>query len=247
LAIIEWLTDPTILASLVALTAMEIVLGIDNVVFISVIVSRLPEPQATRARQIGLALALAFRILFLFTLFWLTRLTEPVFTVLGEDVSWRDLVLLGGGLFLLVKATQEIHRDVEGDHEGGIAGKMVAGFGLIVAQIALIDVVFSIDSIITAIGMADYISVMVVAVILAIVVMYFASGPVSGFIERHPTTRMLALAFLLMIGVALIADGVGFHIPRGYLYVAMAFSAGVEVLNVVASRNRKRKKSAPPV
>ena len=247
MAIIEWLTDPTILASLVALTAMEIVLGIDNVVFISVIVSRLPEPQATRARQIGLALALAFRILFLFTLFWLTRLTEPVFTVLGEDVSWRDLVLLGGGLFLLVKATQEIHRDVEGDHEGGIAGKMVAGFGLIVAQIALIDVVFSIDSIITAIGMADYISVMVVAVILAIVVMYFASGPVSGFIERHPTTRMLALAFLLMIGIALIADGVGFHIPRGYLYVAMAFSAGVEVLNVVASRNRKRKKSAPPV
>ena len=247
MAIIEWLTDPTILASLVALTAMEIVLGIDNVVFISVIVSRLPEPQATRARQIGLALALAFRILFLFTLFWLTRLTEPVFTVFGEDVSWRDLVLLGGGLFLLVKATQEIHRDVEGDHEGGIAGKMVAGFGLIVAQIALIDVVFSIDSIITAIGMADYISVMVVAVILAIVVMYFASGPVSGFIERHPTTRMLALAFLLMIGIALIADGVGFHIPRGYLYVAMAFSAGVEVLNVVAGRNRKRKKSAPPV
>ena len=247
MAIIEWLTDPTILASLVALTAMEIVLGIDNVVFISVIVSRLPEPQATRARQIGLALALGFRILFLFTLFWLTRLTEPVFTVFGEDVSWRDLVLLGGGLFLLVKATQEIHRDVEGDHEGGIAGKMVAGFGLIVAQIALIDVVFSIDSIITAIGMADYISVMVVAVILAIVVMYFASGPVSGFIERHPTTRMLALAFLLMIGIALIADGVGFHIPRGYLYVAMAFSAGVEVLNVVAGRNRKRKKSAPPV
>lgn len=247
MAIIEWLTDPTILASLVALTAMEIVLGIDNVVFISVIVSRLPEPQATRARQIGLALALGFRVLFLFTLFWLTRLTEPVFTVFGEDVSWRDLVLLGGGLFLLVKATQEIHRDVEGDHEGGIAGKMVTGFGLVVAQIALIDVVFSVDSIITAIGMADYISVMVVAVILAIAVMYFASGPVSGFIERHPTTRMLALAFLLMIGIALIADGVGFHIPRGYLYVAMAFSAGVEILNVVASRNRKRKKSAPPV
>jgi predicted tellurium resistance membrane protein TerC len=247
LAIIDWLTDPAILASLVTLTAMEIVLGIDNVVFISVIVARLPEPQATRARQIGLAMALGFRILFLFTLFWLTRLTEPVFTIFGEDVSWRDLVLLGGGLFLLVKATQEIHRDVEGDHEGGIAGKMVAGFGLVVAQIALIDVVFSIDSIITAIGMADHISVMVVAVIFAIAVMYFASGPVSGFIERHPTTRMLALAFLLIIGIALIADGVGFHIPRGYLYVAMAFSAGVEVLNVVASRNRKRKKSAHPV
>jgi predicted tellurium resistance membrane protein TerC len=247
LAIIEWLTDPTVLASVVTLTAMEIVLGIDNVVFISVIVARLPEPQATRARQIGLGLALGFRILFLFTLFWLTRLTEPVFTVFEHDVSWRDLVLLGGGLFLLVKATQEIHRDVEGDHEGGIAGRMVKGFGLIVAQIALIDVVFSIDSIITAIGMADYISVMVVAVILAIMVMYFASGPVAGFIERHPTTRMLALAFLLMIGIALIADGAGFHIPRGYLYVDMAFSAAVEFLNVRASRNRKKKKSQQPV
>ncbi len=247
MAIIEWLTDPTVLASLVTLTAMEIVLGIDNIVFISVLVARLPEPQSTRARQIGLGLALGFRILFLFTLFWLTRLTEPVFTAFGHDVSWRDLVLIGGGLFLLVKATQEIHRDVEGDHEGGIAGKVVTGFGMVVAQIALIDVVFSIDSIITAIGMADYISVMVVAVILAIMVMYFASGPVAGFIERHPTTRMLALAFLLIIGIALIADGAGFHIPRGYLYVAMAFSAGVEMLNVLAGRNRKKKKSQQSV
>jgi predicted tellurium resistance membrane protein TerC len=242
LAIIEWLTDPTVLASLVTLTAMEIVLGIDNVVFISVLVARLPEPQSTRARQIGLALALGFRIIFLFTLFWLTHLTEPVFTAFDHDVSWRDLVLIGGGLFLLVKATQEIHRDVEGDHEGGIAGRVVTSFAAVVAQIALIDIVFSVDSIITAIGMADYISVMVVAVIIAIMVMYFASGPVAGFIERHPTTRMLALAFLLMIGIALIADGAGFHIPRGYLYVAMAFSAGVEVLNVIASRNRRKKK-----
>ncbi len=240
--IIEWITDPTVLASLVALTAMEIVLGIDNIVFISVVVARLPEPQATRARQIGLALALGFRILFLFTLFWLTRLTEPVFSVFEHDVSWRDLVLLGGGLFLLVKATQEIHRDVEGDHESGMTSNAANSFGLVVAQIALIDVVFSVDSIITAIGMADYVSVMIVAVILAIVVMYFASGPVAGFISRHPTTRMLALAFLLIIGLALIADGAGFHIPREYLYVAMAFSAGVEFLNVVASRNRKKKK-----
>jgi predicted tellurium resistance membrane protein TerC len=242
LIIIEWITDPTVLASLVTLTAMEIVLGIDNIVFISVVVARLPEPQATRARQIGLALALGFRVLFLFTLFWLTRLTEPVFSVFEHDVSWRDLVLLGGGLFLLVKATQEIHRDVEGNHESGMTSKAANSFGLVVAQIALIDVVFSVDSIITAIGMADYISVMIVAVILAIMVMYFASGPVAGFISRHPTTRMLALAFLLIIGLALIADGAGFHIPRGYLYVAMAFSAAVEFLNVVASRNRKKKK-----
>lgn len=242
--IIEWITNPTILASLVTLTVMEIVLGIDNIVFISVIVGRLPEPSATRARQIGLGLALIFRIIFLLTLFWLIGLTEPVMTVFGHDISWRDLVLLGGGLFLLVKATHEIHHDVEGEDDGAVASKVAGSFGLIIAQIALIDLVFSVDSIITAIGMADFISVMVVAVIIAMMVMYFASGPVSAFIGRHPTTRMLALAFLLMIGIALIADGAGFHIPRGYLYVAMAFSAGVELLNVIAGRNRKKKKSA---
>lgn len=242
--VIEWITDPTILASLVTLTAMEIVLGIDNIVFISVIVGRLPEPSATRARQIGLGLALVFRIIFLFTLFWLIGLTEPVITALGHDISWRDLVLVTGGLFLLVKATHEIHQDVEGDDESALASKVAGSFGLVVAQIAVIDLVFSVDSIITAIGMADFISVMVVAVIIAMLVMYFASGPVSAFIGRHPTTRMLALAFLLMIGIALIADGAGFHIPRGYLYVAMAFSAGVELLNVIAGRNRRKKKSA---
>jgi predicted tellurium resistance membrane protein TerC len=246
LFIIEWITDPTILASLVTLTVMEIVLGIDNIVFISVLVGRLPEPSATRARQIGLGLALIFRIIFLFTLFWLIGLTEPVTTVLGHDISWRDLVLVGGGLFLLVKATHEIHHDVEGDDESEIASKVAGSFGFIIVQIALIDLVFSVDSIITAIGMADFISVMVVAVIIAMMVMYFASGPVSAFIGRHPTTRMLALAFLLMIGIALIADGAGFHIPRGYLYVAMAFSAGVELLNVVAGRNRKKNNSARP-
>lgn len=244
MAIIEWITDPNVIASLVALTAMEIVLGIDNIVFISVIVGRLPEPLATRARQIGLAMALGFRILFLLTLFWLTRLTQPVLALFGHDFSWRDLVLLGGGLFLLVKATHEIHKDVEGEKGGGLASKAADGFTMIVAQIALIDVVFSVDSIVTAIGMADYVSVMIVAVTIAILVMYFASGPVAGFIDRHPTTRMLALAFLLMIGIALIADGIGFHIPRAYLYVAMAFSAGVEALNVIASRNRRKKRSS---
>lgn len=244
MALIEWITDPTILASLVTLTVMEIVLGIDNIVFISIIVGRLPEPSATRARQIGLGMALAMRVLLLLTLFWLIGLTEPVFSFFGQDFSWRDLVLLGGGLFLLVKATHEIHKDVEGDAEDGIAKKVANGFGLIVAQIAAIDLVFSVDSIVTAIGMAEHVSVMIVAVVIAIMVMYFASGPVSGFIERHPTTRMLALAFLLMIGIALIADGMGFHIPRGYLYVAMAFSAGVEFLNVAASRNRKKNQGA---
>jgi predicted tellurium resistance membrane protein TerC len=245
LAIIEWITDPNVLASLVALTAMEIVLGIDNIVFISVIVGSLPEPMATRARQVGLAMALGFRVLFLLTLFWLIGLTQPVFTLFGQDFSWRDLVLLAGGLFLLVKATHEIHKDVEGERDDGLASKAADGLVMIVAQIALVDVVFSVDSIITAIGMADRVSVMIVAVVIAILVMYFASGPVAGFIDRHPTTRMLALSFLLVIGIALIADGVGFHIPRAYLYVAMAFSAGVEILNVIAGKNRRKKRSSP--
>jgi predicted tellurium resistance membrane protein TerC len=245
LAIIEWITDPNVLASLVALTAMEIVLGIDNIVFISVIVGSLPEPLATRARQFGLAMALAFRILFLLTLFWLIGLTQPVFALFGHDFSWRDLVLLGGGMFLLVKATHEIHKDVEGDREGDSVRKVADGFAMIVAQIAVIDLVFSVDSIITAIGMVEHVSVMIVAVVIAILVMYFASRPVAAFIDRHPTTRMLALAFLLMIGIALIADGVGFHIPRAYLYVAMAFSAGVEILNVIAGKNRRKKRSSP--
>jgi predicted tellurium resistance membrane protein TerC len=241
----DWLTDPNIWAGLVTLTVLEIVLGIDNIVFISVIVGKLPAEQARRARQIGLLMALAFRILFLLTLFWLTHLTTSLFTILGEEVSWRDLVLFGGGLFLLVKATQEIHRDVEGGEEESSARRGVASFGAVVAQIAVIDLVFSIDSIITAIGMSEHVGVMIAAVVIAIGVMYVASGPVAGFIHRHPTTRMLALAFLLMIGIALIADGAGFHIPRGYLYVAMAFSAGVEFLNVVARRNRTKRADAP--
>jgi len=242
--VIEWITDPTILASLITLTAMEIVLGIDNIVFIAVIVGKLPEAQAARARQIGLALALVFRILLLTVLFWVIGLTAPVFEVAGHPVSWRDLVLFAGGLFLLVKATREIHRDVEGDDEEGLGRKAVASFAAVVAQIIVIDLVFSVDSIITAIGMAEHVSVMIVAVILAMGVMYAASGAIAAFIARHPTTRMLALAFLLMIGIALIADGAGFHIPRGYLYTAMAFSAAVELLNVVARRNRTRRRRA---
>jgi predicted tellurium resistance membrane protein TerC len=242
--IIEWITDPAILASLVTLTALEIVLGIDNIVFISVIVGKLPPAQAKRARQIGLALALVFRIILLSLLFVIVHLTEPVFTIFGHGVSWRDLILLGGGLFLIVKATQEIHKDVEakGEDEDNLRDKATASFAAIISQIIIIDLVFSVDSIITAIGMAEQISVMIVAVMIAIGVMYVASGPISAFIHRHPTTRMLALSFLLMIGFALIADGAGFHIPRGYLYTAMAFSAGVEFLNVLARRNREKQK-----
>jgi predicted tellurium resistance membrane protein TerC len=238
----DWVSDPAIWASLVTLTAMEIVLGIDNIVFISVIVGKLPPEQAKRARQIGLLLALVFRVILLFSLFLLTHLEASLFTIFGEEFSWRDLVLIAGGLFLIYKATIEIHQDVEGgSHIVSTDTKIYASFGAIVAQIAVIDMVFSIDSILTAIGMADHIGVMIAAVIFAIGVMYFASGPVAGFIGRHPTTRMLALSFLLMIGLALVADGIGFHIPRGYLYAAMGFSGIVELLNVVAKRNRAKK------
>jgi predicted tellurium resistance membrane protein TerC len=241
--IVDWITDPAILASLVTLTVLEIVLGIDNIVFISVIVGKLPAEQAQRARQIGLGLALIFRIALLSVLFALIGLTTPLFTVFGQGFSFRDIVLLAGGLFLLVKATQEIHKDVEAKGEDEATLGKVAGraFSAIIAQIVVIDVVFSIDSIITAIGIAEQVSVMIVAVIFAVAVMYAASGTIAGFIHRHPTTRMLALAFLLMIGFSLVADGAGFHIPRGYLYTAMAFSAAVEALNVIARRNRKKR------
>lgn len=238
----EWVSDPAIWASLVTLTVMEIVLGIDNIVFISVIVTKLPPEQAKRARQLGLGMALVFRVLMLFSLFWLIGLSAPVFTLFGEPFSWRDLVLIAGGAFLLYKATIEIHRDVEGNHAEEKAPTTVyASFGAVVAQIAVVDLVFSVDSILTAIGMAEHVGVMIAAVVIAIGVMYVASGPVAAFIERHPTTRMLALSFLMMIGVALVADGIGFHIPRGYLYAAMAFSGVVELLNVIARRNRARK------
>ena len=240
MSLMQWIADPAILASFVTLTVMEIVLGIDNIIFISVIVGRLPPEQSKRARQIGLALALIFRVGLLTVLFWLIHLTRPLFEIAGHSISARDLVLLAGGLFLLVKATHEIHKDVEGGGEHGPDVKTGAAFGLIVSQIIVIDVVFSVDSIVTAIGMAEYIGVMIAAVVVAVAVMYVASGAVAGFITRHPTTRMLALAFLLMIGFALVADGAGFHIPRGYLYTAMAFSAAVEALNVMARSNRKK-------
>ena len=236
---IELLTSPEAWAALLTLTALEIVLGIDNVIFISVIVSRIPEAQAKRARQIGLALALIFRIVLLSLLVWLIGLTEAVITLKGMPFSWRDLILIGGGLFLIGKATHEIHQEVEaGEDEDRASGRNA--FLLVIAQIIVIDVVFSLDSIITAIGMAQDLEIMVAAVMIACFIMYVSSGPVAKFVADHPTTKMLALAFLVLIGVALVADGFKFHIPRGYIYFAIAFSAAVEFFNVLAKRNRRK-------
>jgi predicted tellurium resistance membrane protein TerC len=237
---IALLSSPEAWAALLTLTALEIVLGIDNVIFLSVIVSRIPPQQAKRARQIGLALALAFRILLLSLLVWLIGLTEAVLTVKDVALSWRDIILIGGGLFLIAKATHEIHGEVEArDQESDSAAKGGAFFWVIV-QIIIIDMVFSLDSIITAIGMAQDLAIMIAAVVIACAIMYLSSGPVARFVAEHPTTKMLALAFLVLIGVALVADGFQFHIPRGYIYFAIAFSAAVEAFNVLASRNRNR-------
>jgi predicted tellurium resistance membrane protein TerC len=236
---IALLTSPEAWAALLTLTALEIVLGIDNVIFLSVIVSRIPQAQAKRARQIGLALALLFRILLLSLLVWLIGLTQPLFTLSELAFSWRDIILIGGGLFLIGKATHEIHAEVEtGEAENDNAPGTNAFFWVIL-QIIIIDMVFSLDSIITAIGMAQDIEIMIAAVIIACIIMYVSSGPVARFIAEHPTTKMLALAFLVLIGVALVADGFKFHIPRGYIYFAIAFSAAVEFFNVLAKRNRQ--------
>jgi len=237
---LDLLASPEAWAALLTLTALEIVLGIDNVIFLSVIVSRIPEPLATRARQIGLALALIFRIALLSILVWLIGLTQPVLTVMDFDFSWRDIILIGGGAFLIAKATHEIHGEVEANEHGGGEAKAATSFFWIIIQIIIIDIVFSLDSIITAIGMAKDLEIMIAAVIIACIVMYVSSGPVARFVAKHPTTKMLALAFLVMIGVALVADGFHFHIPRGYIYFAIVFSVAVEFFNILARRNRKR-------
>jgi predicted tellurium resistance membrane protein TerC len=236
---IELLTSPEAWAALLTLTALEIVLGIDNVIFLSVIVSRIPEAQAKRARQIGLALALVFRILLLSVLVWLIGLTEPVVTIRGLALSWRDIILIGGGLFLIGKATHEIHTEVEAGEDNNDASPKAGAFFWVIMQIIVVDIVFSLDSIITAIGMAQDLVIMVTAVVIACFIMYVSSGPVSRFVAHHPTTKMLALAFLVLIGVALVADGFKFHIPRGYIYFAIVFSAAVEFFNVLAKRNRR--------
>lgn len=239
---IDGLVDANIWGSLVALTALEIVLGIDNVVFVSVITEGLPEDKARSARRIGLILALVFRVLMLYAITGLTQLTWPLFSVWGEEISWHDIILIGGGVFLIVKATQEIHGEIEGEDEDRATAGW-ASFTAVVAHIILIDAVFSINSIVTAIAMSDQINVMIVAVAIAIGIMYLASGPVSGFISRHPTTKMLALSFLMLIGMTLIADGTGHPIPRTYIYTAMAFSVLVEIFNVMAFRRKLARKA----
>ena len=225
------LFTPTGLVALVTLTFLEIVLGIDNIIFISILSSKLPLPQQSPARRAGLLAAMGTRILLLLSVVWITRLTAPLFNILGRPVSGRDLILIAGGLFLLAKATIEIHERLEGE-EGQRSARVRPSFAAVITQIMALDVVFSLDSVITAVGMVDEIIIMVTAVILAVGVMMFSAGPISAFVNRHPTVKVLALSFLLLIGVALVGDGLGMHIPKGYIYFAMGFSVFVELINL---------------
>jgi predicted tellurium resistance membrane protein TerC len=236
---LELLADPEVYLSLFSLTAMEIVLGIDNIVFISILSGKLPREQQEKARRLGLSLALVLRLGLLLAISWVMGLTQPLFSVLGKEFSGRDLILLGGGLFLVAKATHEIYDKLEVEHEERVPGG-ASQFGLILVQILALDIVFSLDSVITAVGMAQHIAVMVIAMVVAVGVMLAFSGKIGDFVNRHPSMKILALSFLLLIGVMLIAEGMGQHIGKGYIYFAMAFSLGVELLNM-----RMRKKSAP--
>jgi predicted tellurium resistance membrane protein TerC len=240
----EWLADPHAWLALATLTALEIVLGVDNIIFISILCGRLPEHQRAKARTIGLIFAMLTRIGLLFTLTWLMTLTAPLFGFMGREISGRDLILIGGGLFLLWKSVHEIHNSLEGENDGdaGAVAAATTTFGAVIAQIAVIDIVFSLDSVITAVGMVDELSLMVVAIVVAVGVMLFAAGPIGKFVDTHPTIKMLALSFLTLVGVALIAEGWGLHIPKGYIYFAMAFSVAVEMLNL---RVRAKRKLAP--
>jgi predicted tellurium resistance membrane protein TerC len=231
---LELLVDPHAWASLVTLAALEIVLGIDNIIFLSIVTGRLPAAQQPAARRIGLLLALLMRVALLLSITWIIGLTAPAFVLFDHTVSWRDLVLGGGGLFLLAKGTMEIHHTVEGQDDPG--GGRTTSFAAAIVQIVLLDLVFSLDSVITAVGMAEHVEIMVAAVTIAILVMLLAAEAVSAFVNRHPTVKMLALAFLLLVGTALVADALHVHIPRGYLYFAIAFSAGVETLNLLVRR-----------
>jgi predicted tellurium resistance membrane protein TerC len=240
---LELLIDPNAWAALVTLTALEIVLGIDNVVFVAILVSRSPPKHARLARRVGLSFALIFRIAMLFGLTWLMKLSYPLGSVLGMEITWRDVILIGGGLFLIAKATHEIHREVDIDDAPPKSVAAVQSITLVISQLVAMDLVFSFDSIVTAIGMVQDIEIMITAVVIAMIVMYIATGPVSDFIGEHPTTKMLALAFMLLIGVALVADGFEFHIPRGYIYFAMAFAGLVETFNVLVRRNRRARRN----
>jgi predicted tellurium resistance membrane protein TerC len=236
---VEILTDPQAWLAFATLTALEIVLGVDNIIFISILVGRLPAAQRQRARTIGLSLAMLTRILLLLSIAWVMTLSADLFTIRGFGVSGRDLILIVGGLFLLAKSTLEIHEGLEGEEEHAEAHKR-ASFAGVLAQIAIIDIVFSLDSVITAVGMADHVQVMIAAVVAAVVVMMFLAGAISAVVDRHPTIKMLALSFLILVGMALVGEGVGLHIPKGYIYFAMAFSVGVEMLNI-----RMRRRPAP--
>ena len=237
----EWLSNPESWIALLTLTVLEIVLGIDNVIFISILAGKLPPEQQAKARTVGLGLAMFMRIALLASIAWIARLTTPLFTVLQQEISGRDLIMLGGGLFLIAKATHEIHERLEGE-DGAASGRAVASFASVIAQILLLDLVFSLDSVITAVGMADELAVMIAAVVIAVLVMMFAAGPISNFVSRHPTVKMLALAFLLLIGTSLVAEGLGQHVSKGYIYFAMGFSVFVEMLNL---RMKKKAKSEP--
>ena len=230
-------------ASLLTLTALEVVLGIDNVIFLSIVSQKLPPEQARTARRLGLILALVGRIVLLFSLTWIIGLVEPVFAAFGQEISWRDIVLLIGGLFLIGKGTMEIHHTMEGDEHAPTAGKGSA-FVTVIVQILLLDIVFSLDSVLTAVGMANDLPIMIAAVVIAMIVMLVAAEPLSAFVNKHPTVKMLALAFLLLVGMALVADGLHVHIPRGYLYFAIAFSVSVEALNLWAAARKKRLRAA---
>lgn len=238
---LEWVSSPEAWIALATLTALEIVLGIDNIIFISILVDRLPRESRELARKLGISLAMITRLLLLFSITWVMKLTEPWFSLFGQAISGRDLILIGGGLFLLAKATHEIHTSLEGTGESP-QHRSIAGFGMVLIQIATLDLVFSLDSVITAVGLVDHISLMVIAIVLAVGVMLVSAGAIGEFVDRHPTLKILALSFLILVGVTLMIEGFDIHVPKGYIYFAMAFSVSVEALNI-----RMRKKRAIPV
>ena len=245
----EWLSDPQAWIALFTLTALEIVLGVDNIIFISILVGRLPEAQRQRARILGLGFAMFTRIALLLSLAWVMTLTEPLVSI-GRDISGRDLILVGGGLFLLWKSVHEIHNSLEGEADEHTAAAVRASFATVIVQIAILDIIFSLDSVITAVGMVDEVPIMVLAIVIAVGVMMFAAKPIGEFVDRHPTVKMLALSFLILVGMALVAEGWGYPIPKGYIYFAMAFSVVVEMLNIRVRARRqdavKLRKHVPP-
>lgn len=236
-----WFLDPSAWMALATLTLLEIVLGIDNIIFIAILVGKLPKEQRDKARILGLALAMLTRIALLASLFWIMKLTQPLFTIFGNDISGRDIILIIGGLFLIYKSTHEIHSQLESTEDERQISKKSLKFFPALIQIAILDIIFSLDSVITAVGMADHLEVMVIAIILAVLIMMVASKSISDFVEKNPTIKTLALAFLILIGIALIADGLDFHIPKGYIYFAMVFSLIVECINIYASKKTKKK------